>query len=321
MRSRYRAEFFLFLCTIIWGGTFIATRFGLDSADALFLVAARFGIATVLFGIVLWRRTLKSQAPNRKAVYRGMLLGLVLFIAFYTQTLGLESTTVTRSAFITQLLVLITPLLQFVLFRHVPARKTILGAVVVLIGMFLLTTGPELLGGISSGNQNANSIMTLQFWSDLRSVLIQTDLQFNPGDWITLGCAFAFALYIVLIDRFSTPETSLTLTFFQSLFITIIALVIAVPVGGFRVHWDLNLYLSLAYLGPLGVNVVIYWHMRYQPESTPARAAVIFTMEPVFAAIFAFFIFQETLVAISLIGALLIIVGILISEWPSKRAI
>lgn len=280
--GRLRAEFFLLLCTVLWGGTFLAIKLVLVATPPMFLVALRFSLAAFIYLCVFYPAIARA---SRRDVSRGIILGLFLLGGFSFQTLGLQYTTISRAAFITQLIVLFTPAFQWLLFRRIPRPATLLGIAVVLIGMYFLTSPAG-----------------------------AADL--NYGDWLTLLCAICFSLYIVYVDRFGTADNAAALSFDQTLFVGAFAWLFAVwmEFDIFPTTARFDLFLGLLFLAPLGTNLVVYWQTRWQPESTPARAAVIFAMEPVFATMFAVLFASEVLHARSAIGAGLILFGMLISE-------
>ncbi len=283
MWRRYRAEFYLLLCTLLWGGTFIAIKLALAESPPLLLVGLRFGIAAVIFGVVFFRDIVRA---SRMQVYQGLLLGIFVFGGFGFQTLGLEYTTVARSAFLTQLLVVFTPFLQLALFRRRPATATLLGIALVVAGMYFLTSP-------------------------------RGRLNLNYGDLLTLLCAISYSFYVIYVDRYGGAASAGVLSFFQTMFMALISLSLSLlmeqPYAD-RLAPGSALIGGLAYLALLATNLVVYWQMRWQPETTPARAAVIFAMEPVFAALFALWIFADPLTGRSLIGAALILGGMLVSE-------
>ncbi len=207
------------------------------------------------------------------------------------QTLGLQYTSIARSAFISQLIVVFTPALQWALYRRAPRPSTLAGIAVVLVGMYFLT----------SPDGNA---------------------ELNRGDWLTLGCAICFSLYIVYIDRFGTVENAATLSFDQTLFVAVFAWLATVQFE--FAEWPRQIHgdflLGLLYLAPLGTNLALYLQPRWQPESPPARAAVIFALAPVFATLFAVLFADESFVARSALGAALIFAGLLISELRPASA-
>ena len=279
-----RPELMLVLCTVVWGGTFLAVKFALQTSTPWVIVAIRFTDAAVLFAFLHFS---SLRRMNRQMLWRGIVLGFIFFISFGLQTLGLQYTTASRSAFLTETLVLFTPLLSFLLLRKIPTWATLTGAGAVTFGLYLLTSPAGLL-------------------------------DWNRGDWLTLGCALAFSIYILAVDRWSSPETRGSLSVVQSLTVALIAVPFALTEGP-RLAVDPTWLWSMLYLIVPGTVLVVMLQMRYQPESTPARAGVIFALEPVFAMLYAVSWGLEPLSSRAVIGAAVVTAGVVWSEIGSRR--
>ena len=273
----------LVLCTVIWGGTFPAVKYGLEAMSPWTLVCVRFTLAGFLFVPIYLSARQKFTA---RALYRGFLLGIIFVISFGLQTQGLIYTTPSRSAFLTEALVLFVPLISYLVSRKLPSQYNLLGAILVICGLYLLTSP----GGL---------------------------LHWNRGDWLTLGCAIAFSVYIIAVDLWSTPESQIILSAVQCFTVAAIALPLALS-EGFYVLPSFRLIGVLAYLVIPGTIVVVMLQMRYQPQSTPARAGVIFALEPVFAMLYAVALSLEFFTWRGVFGAIVVTVGVVWSEAGKK---
>ncbi|MCB1323690.1 MAG: DMT family transporter [Leptospiraceae bacterium] len=280
LRISLKSEAMLLVCTLIWGGTFLATDIALAYASPMALISARFGLAAMLALALDLRAIVKM---SRAAMIRGLILGALLYSSFGMQTIGQAYTSVSRSAFITQLLVAFTPVLERVLFRRRARPATLAGVCIVLFGMYLFS-------GASVG------------------------LSWNRGDWITLGCAFLFSVYILAIDHLDLPGEHTPILFVQTFVVGVLGASSSFLMEDVRFQPEVALGLALLYLAPLGVNVVLALQMRFQPGTTPARAAVVFTMEPVFATLMSVLLLQEDVGGLAVPGMVLIITGVLVSE-------
>jgi drug/metabolite transporter (DMT)-like permease len=265
----------LVLCTVVWGGTFPAVKFALDFASPWVIVTVRFFVAGGIF-IVLNRQALRNL--DRETLLRGMALGACFFAGFGLQTIGLQYTTASRSAFLTETLIIFTPILAFLLYRRAPGQATVAGIGIVIAGLYLLTSPAGL-------------------WD------------INRGDVVTLLCAVAFSLYIIGVDKWSTPGTRDVLSTVQCFTVALLASPIAYS-EGFR---------FLAYLALPGTVLVIALQMRYQPQTTPARAGVIFALEPVFAMLYAVLLSLETASGRAVIGAAIVTAGVVWSELGTVK--
>lgn len=269
----------LVLCTVIWGGTFPAAKIALQQISPWTVVSLRFMVAGSLFAAIYYRQVVRADF---RLMLRGVALGLFFFAGFSLQTFGLVFTSSSRSAFITEMLVIFIPLIYFVVYRRTPSVFTASGIVVVLLGLFLLTSP----GG---------------------------ELALNRGDWLTLGCALAFSASIIGVSAWSTPETRGVLSTLQCLTVA------ALSLPGMELH-NSNLaaghepWLALAYLAIPGTVIVVLLQMRFQPLTTPSRAGVIFALEPVFAMLYAILLGLEAAHVQGILGAAVVTAGVFWSE-------
>ncbi len=279
MSTRAQAELFLLSVTLIWGTTFVATKLILSHISPFLYVVIRFSLASIIFAVLTWKSV---RVTTVGAAQKGFLLGVLLFTGFALQTIGLEYTTASKSAFVTGMLVVFTPLCQILIEKRAPKLGNIAGVLLVTAGLFFLTS--------PKGSE------------------------FNFGDALTLGCALCFALYIVYLDIFTKEHDAAQLTLIQ--FATA-AVGGGLMAGTFEHTWiELHptLLWWLLYLTVAATVVAIYVQTKFQKETTPTRAAVIFSVEPVIAAVFAYFVLGEVLGLPGILGGGLIVAGVLVSE-------
>jgi drug/metabolite transporter (DMT)-like permease len=272
-------DLMLVLCTVIWGGTFPAIKIALQQISPWAVVSLRFTVAGLLFAII-YRRQLAHA--DLRVMLRGVALGLFFFAGFSLQTFGLVFTSSSRSAFITEMLVIFIPLIYFVVHRRTPSVFTASGIVVVLLGLFLLTSP----GG---------------------------ELALNRGDWLTLGCALAFSAYIIGVGMWSGPETRGILSTVQCLTVAALSLP-GLDLQNAYFATGPELWLALTYLAIPGTVIVVLVQMRFQPLTTPTRAGVIFALEPVFAMLYAILLGLETVSQRAIAGAVIVTLGVAWSE-------
>ena len=277
--SRTRAELYLLSLTIIWGSTFVLTKFILEDASPFVYVAIRFITASLLVAVFFYRRL---HSITRDGVVKGLVLGLLLFFGFVLQTVGLKFTTASKSAFITGLMVVFTPLFQLVIERKAPKRGNIIGVLFVALGLYLLTS-PQ-------------------------------GSEFNIGDTLTLICAVLFSLYTVYLGVYGKDHDPAHLTFIQFASTAVLA-AIAIP---FLETAHLNLtsgfLMNMAYLAIMPTVIALYVMAKYQKYTTPTRSAIIYSLEPPLAAIFAYFIIDEQIGMMGVLGGFLILSGLIVSE-------
>lgn len=279
LTSRTRAESVLLSLTIIWGSTFVLTKFILENASPFVYVAIRFFAASVLFAALFFRRL---RTISKDGVAKGLILGMLLFLGFMLQTIGMKFTTASKSAFITGLMVVFTPIFQLIIERKAPKIGNIIGVVLVAFGLYWLTS--------PKGSE------------------------FNIGDTLTLICAVLFSIYTVYLGVYGKDHDPAHLTFIQFASTAILA-AIAIPfLETAHLNLTTNFLLNLAYLTVMPTVVALYMMTKYQNYTTPTRSAIIYSMEPPIAAIFAFFIIGEQIGMIGIVGGILILSGLIISE-------
>jgi drug/metabolite transporter (DMT)-like permease len=277
--SRTRAEVYLLSLTVIWGSTFVLTKFILADASPFVYVALRFFSASILFAVFFFRRL---RTISMDGVAKGLVLGVLLFIGFMLQTIGLKYTTASKSAFITGLMVVFTPIFQLMIEQKAPKIGNIVGVVLVAIGLYFMTS--------------------------------PTGSEFNIGDALTLICAVLFSIYTVYLGIYGKDHDPAHLTMVQFASTAVLA-ALAIP---FLETAHLNLtsrfLLNIAYLAVMPTVVALYVMAKYQKYTTPTRSAIIYSMEPPLAAIFAFFIIGEQIGLIGVVGGMLILTGLIVSE-------
>ena len=275
-----KADLALIFVTIIWGSTFAIVKKALAQVSPILFITLRLWIATALT-VALMPGALRNM--SLETFRRGSILASLLLGGFIFQTVGLRVTTASKSAFITSLSVLLVPILGFVLFRHSPRLQTLAGVVVATVGLGLLT------------------LETLEF-------------KFGTGDTLTLLCAVVFALHILFIGRYSPISDFRQLVILQMAVSAVVGS-LAMPMleTPFLVP-DVPFTLYLFITGVLATAFGFYVQNRAQQFTTANRTALIFSLEPLFAALFSYLLLGQTLSPKEWLGGGLVIAGILISE-------
>ncbi len=312
--NRAKSELFLLLCTLIWGGTFTVLKFGLEDTSPFFLIFARFAFASVLF-LPFFNlseiTTLSGYAGRSRnalvfvrsiAFQPGAILGIVMFVSFSLQTAGLETTTASRSAFITQMLILFIP------------------GISRMVSKFTGVTA-----GSKSGSVFGIAYRVIQ-WSSIVLILAGLFMLTTPengdisyGDILTLGCALSFALYIVLVDYYTMQYSYNSLLFPQTVVTALLSFIAwFILEKDADLDYSFSLFASIVYLAPLGTNLTVFWQTKYQKNSTPMRASAIYTMEPVFATVIATIVIGESMNAREIAGGVVAIAGMLLFVLREK---
>ncbi len=283
LTKQNKAELYLLLVTLIWGSTFVVTKYILLDSGPFLYTSLRFLMASAIFGVVFFRQLRTMNGP---ALLKGGILGLLLFIGFATQTIGLLHTTASKSAFITGMMVVFTPLCQMLIERKFPNAGNFAGVGLVAVGLYLLTS--------PAGSQ------------------------FNVGDGLTLICALSFGFYIVYLDIFSQECEPAHLTFVQFVSTALFSGFAFFFFENFRLNWNARFAAGVIYLALFATVIAIFVQARFQKDTTPTRSAVIFSVEPVIAAIFAYFLLDEHIGSVGLAGAALILIGVIVSEFSES---
>jgi len=276
--AAWRWELALVAVTAVWGATFVVVRDAVARVPPSAFIAMRFLAAAALLAALRPRQALR---PDLGLAAAGVVAGLALFAGYAFQTVGLQYTSASSAGFITGLAVVLTPLLGALLLHGPPGRWPATGALLAATGLALLT---------------------LQ------------RLELRRGDLLVLGCAFAFASHILLLGRYSPRHASYQLAVVQLATTGVLALAWAGVAGELRRPGSGQVWFALAVTAVLASAGGFLVQTRAQRDVSPTRTAVIFTMEPVFAALFAFWLAGERLSARGWLGAACIVAGMLVAE-------
>lgn len=274
-----REEMVLIGITMLWGTTFLIVHTAMQYSGALFFVGLRFMVAGA-GGWLLFRRTMRDL--NRRELGAGALIGFAIFLGYGLQTYGLRTITSSQSAFITALYVPMVPLLQLVVLRRMPHIMSWIGIALAFAGLILLA-GPK------AGH-----------------------IGLSTGEMATLLSAVAIAAEIILISRFAAGVDSRRVTVVQLLAAGLFSLA-AMPLAGEGVPAFSPVWL-VAGVGLGLASTLIQLAMNWaQKTVSPTRATVIYAGEPVWGGIVGR-IAGDRLPALAMLGGVLILVGVLVSE-------
>ncbi|MFZ1985210.1 MAG: DMT family transporter [Desulfatitalea sp.] len=279
------AESVLITVTVFWGGTFPLVKDAIRETPVLAFLWVRFALAAAL--LFVWAGPTQIRALGRSGWYRGLGLGVLLFCSYAFQTFGLVQTSSANAAFVTGLNVVWVPLLAGPLIGKPPATGSWVGVLCALCGLFLLT--------------------------------YQAPFRLNPGDTLVMVCSVFVALHILGLDAWTQGYDGRALTFVQIGTMAVLALLGSLfmdPVTWPR-QWTPTLFWAVI-ICSLFATVYAFWAMTvFQKMTTPTRAALIYTFEPVFGALFAVLYAGERLSKMAWAGGGLIVLGMIAAEtWP-----
>ena len=283
--KKWKAELLLAVVTLIWGGTFLFTKQGINDCPPSLYIMLRFIIALTVSTIFFYKRFLSI---DKQTIIQGLVLGLIFGGGFVLQTYGLKYTAVSKSAFITGLTVPLTPFAYWFIQKKVIGTWPKVAVVVASFGMWLCTG------------------------TSIESV--------NIGDILTVLSTLFWAFYITYIDKFTNGKSS----FSHTSQLVIMQFVGALPVAALSfifleyenlsINLSTSLLVSLSYNSFLASFLVTFIHVFAQRYTTPVKAALIFSLEPVFASTFAYLVINETLTLREMSGAAVLLSAVLVSE-------
>lgn len=289
-KNTFKSDILLLLAAAIWGFAFVAQRLGMKYVGPFTYNGIRFALGSLsLIPLIIFFKDDKSENNNSKGMREvskaGIIAGIVLFIAVSLQQLGLMQTTAGKAAFITGLYIVLVPILGLFL-KHYVGINAWIGAIIAVIGLYFLC-------------------VTNTFSISLYDLLI-------------LVCAFFFAVHILLIDSFIKRVNAIKLAFFQFLTCAVLSLVIAFFTEKitFSGIWQAMIPILYGGLGSVGVAYTL--QIIGQKNAEPTSAAIILSMEALFAAMGGFLILNENLGVRGIVGCALMLTGMILSQIKIK---
>lgn len=284
-----RSNLALLLTAVIWGFAFVAQRAGMAYIGPFLFNGVRFALGSMSLLPLLWFTRPKNQTSLdlRRTLGGGVLAGLVLFIGATLQQTGIVYTTAGKAGFITGLYVVIVPLLGL-LWGQQTHWRIWTGAVLAVIGLYLLS--------------------------------INEQLTISTGDALVLIGAFFWAGHVQLIARLTRTIEPLPLSCVQFAVCSILSLATAWLTEPIAVSGLLSAWLPILYGGFLSVGVAYTLQVVGQKGAHPAHAAIILSLETVFAALGGWLILQETFSLRALVGSALMLAGMLVSQLDVQTA-
>jgi drug/metabolite transporter (DMT)-like permease len=267
-----------------WGSTFFLTKNLLTRMDVADYLALRFLIASVALVLIHPPAVSRLSRLDRG---RAVALGITYGIAQLVQTEGLRHTSASVSGFVTGMYVVFTPLLAAVILRHKFGRWAWVAVILATVGLGVLS-----LNGFSMGT----------------------------GELLTLASAGLYALHIIGLGAWSTPQNAFGLSSLQMIVITCVCAIGALP-GGFTVPSTGGDWVSVIYMALVAGALALIVQTWAQAHLNPTRAAIAMTMEPVFAAAFAVLFGSESVTWRMLVGGALVLSAMYLVELAPRRKI
>ncbi|MDQ3098495.1 MAG: DMT family transporter [bacterium] len=279
----FLAHIAIIIAILIWGSTYFVIKDSLNGIHPVTLVFYRFIIATGIMGVIL---TIKRINPFY-GIHRGINLGMILWLLYIPQTIGLMYVSASSSGFLISLYIIIIPIITTIFMKNKITVQRIVSIIVALCGLYVVT------GGISS---------------------------IGFGDSITIVAAFAIAFQYLLVDYYLKQKADpLVICFQQFLFLTIWTFITVLLIGApFTITGDTAFY-QMLYLALFPSVVAYILQTHSQLYITPMTVAIFGVLEPISAAFFAWTLGGEKMMPMKAAGGFIIVLAILIAEIQIKK--
>ncbi len=292
MTLRFKAHLALFLCALFWGVTFVVVKDALTDSSVFAYLAARF---TLAIPPMAWFYRADLRKLSASDFWAGVRIGILMFGGYAFQTVGIAETTASKAAFITGFSVVLVPVLIALIWRRRISGWAWAGAFASLAGLYYLTVPRE---GIA-------------------------DL--NRGDLLVTGCSVCYALQIIFIERYSARHSLAGLSFLQVAVTAAFSLAVIPPLDmtrlePFRFHLTPELVFAVIVTAVFTTAIAYPLLVWAQSHTSATNTALILAGEPVFAAVTSYIVLHERLGARALVGAALILGGILVAELKGSAA-
>lgn len=283
--KKYLGMLGLLVVAMIWGGGFVASDLALESFTPFQIMAMRFLMATIFMFILCFRYIKTITKSELKA---GFFLGIFLFLGFAFQTIGLRFTTPAKNAFLTATNVVFVPLIAFIIYKKKVSKQGLFGVLMAIVGAGVLS--------------------------------LQSNFSLGLGDGLTLLCAISFAFQIFLTGEYVGKNRVTVLNLLQMLtafVFSFIGMFISGDVMPVAVSSD-SIY-SVLYLGLASTTLAFFLQTVSQKVVDETKSAIIMSMEAVFGALFSIIILKEMFSTRMVIGCVLILSAVLVSELRFKN--
>lgn len=294
MKERMQGTLALLLGTFIWGMAFIAQSVGMETIGPFTFQAIRCMLGVIFLFLVTfffdWKIGMRASLQkwkNKKLWISGIICGTALFAATSLQQVGLVYTAPGKAGFLTAMYIVLVPVLGIFVHRK-PGINAVVSVLLALVGLYLLS------------------------FTDMGSI--------NIGDILLSGCALAFAVQILLIDRFAPDLDGLRLNCVQSLVVSLLSVpCIFLNRETVGLQTILDCWLPLGFAGVLSMGVGYSMQIIGQKRLEPTAASLIMSLESVFAALGGWLILHNTMTPSELTGCTLVFAGVIVSQVPVHK--
>ena len=286
MKKSLKADLALLLVTIFWGAGFPATKIALQTMTPYYHIGIRFAVASLLLSLLFFK---KLRNLNKSLIKPALILSSLLFATYAFQTVGIQYTTASKSGFFSGLAMLIVPLFSIFYQKTKLELKTIISVVTATLGLFLLSyTG--------------------------------SDFNFNIGDFLTILCSICYAWQLLFTGTYVQKHDAILLAIVQLFFVSLYGMAFAVILEPIPANMSVPSFWSLMFSAVFCTAFAFWMQTTAQKFTAASHIALIFTMEPVFGALTSFLLLNEMLGARGIIGGILIVSAMIISEFQWAKS-
>lgn len=280
MSIQSKANVLMVIVTIFWGLSYTFMVLGLEVLQAYNVVALRCLIAFIIAGLIFYKKMIHT---NIKTITYAAIQGVLLFIVFALSLFGLELTSASNAGFILSLTVVLVPIFSSIVEKSLPSRAVRIAIICTLVGISILT--------------------------------IQDSLTFNLGDLFIAIAAISYSIYLILNSKFTKQVESISYGVYQLGFAGIIAVILCLL---FEVPQIPDT--SLGWIAILGLGIIctafcFIAQSVVQQYTSPTHTGLIFSLEPIFASIFAVLFLGELITVQLLVGGTLILAGNFVAQF------
>jgi drug/metabolite transporter (DMT)-like permease len=277
--NRVQADIILFIVAVLWGTTFVASKIVLASLSPMMIIAMRFILALCFMMLIFRKELSKITLEDAKG---GFIVGLMLFVAFYTQLFALKFTDPGKQAFLAGTYVIFVPFMMWIISKEKPDNRSFVGVFLCFIGISLLTL---------------NSSFSVSF-----------------GDSLTLLSSVFFAGHIISTSYYVKRSTPIKITIVQFATVAILSSVSVLVIGDMPNELEIGVMLPILYLGVVCTGIAYFLQTYAQKFAKSTHTAIILSLEAVFGSLLSIIIVHEVFTIQMIIGSFIILTSILVVE-------
>lgn len=276
--NKIKAYIMLIITAFGWALSTIIIKIYVEAIPPFHLLTSRFVIATLFIFLTNPR---KIKSISKKDIKVGSLTGVFLFAAYACGITALKYTTASKSGFLVALSVLFVPIVETIIRKKLPSKWIVISVLISLVGL-------RLISGINGTG-------------------------FNIGDLIAIGCAASYTVYILLIDRLGNNIDDFILTITQLTAVSIVGFICAVIFEGINIECIKSGLIPILVMAILGTALSTLLQIKAQKIASPESVGIILLGEPLFTLIMAYFILNETIIFVGMVGAVLLLFSLVMA--------